>query len=89
MKPKYLHARFGIWVIGRLEAELVDSHFGEENFHESNQPAQCEAKIRNHTFHLVEFRQMRGIDGLIAENPVDGEVARRPRVGSQFVQHGS
>lgn len=89
MEPENLHAGFGVRVICRLEAELVDSHFSEKYLHESNQPAQREAKIRNHAFHLVEFSQMRGIDGFIAENPVDGEVARRPRVCSQLVQHGS
>ena len=76
------HRGFGVGVIGWFEAEVGNAEFGEEAFEESHQAAESEVVISNDTFDLVEFCKMSGVDGLVAEDAVDGEVAARARVGS-------
>ena len=81
-----LHTRFRIRVIGGLEAQVVDAHFREEDFHEADESAQGQAVIRNDSFDLVEFGEVRGVDALVAEDAVYGEVARRAGIGGEFVE---
>ena len=87
MVPEDLHTGFSVGVVGRLEAQLVDTHLGEEDFHESDQSAQRESEVCNHTLDLVEFSQVGCVNGLVAEDTIDGEEACRARVGGEFVQH--
>lgn len=79
--PKHLQARFRVRVVRGLEPQPLDPHFPEEHLHEPNQPAQRQPKVRNDTLDLMELGEVGGVDGLVAENAVDGKVARRTRVG--------
>lgn len=45
-----------------------------------------EAKVGNDTFDLVEFGEMGGVDGFVAEHAVDGEVACGAGVFGETVQ---
>lgn len=87
MKTENLQAGLRVRVIRWLEPELVDSHLGKEDLHESNQSPEREAEIRNYPFYLMEFGQMSCVDAFVAENSVNGKVPGRPRVGCQFVKH--
>ena len=87
MEAKDLHARFRVGVVGRLETQAVDAHFGEEDFHEADEPSQGQAVVCYDTFDLVEFSQMCSVDAFVAEDAVDGEVARWTRVCGEFVEH--
>ena len=82
-----LQARLRIGVVCGLEAQPVDAHLGEEDFHEADQSAKREAKVGNDAFDLVELGQMRGVHALVAEDTVDGEVASGARVGGELVKH--
>lgn len=81
MEAENLHARLRVGIVRGLEAQLVDAHLGEEDLHEADEPAEGEAEVGDDALDLVELGQMGGVDGLVAEDAVDGEVARRPRVG--------
>ena len=87
MKAEDLHTRLGVRIIRRFEAEFVDTHFGEEDLHEADEAAEGEAEVGDDAFDLVELSQVGGVDGFVAEDAVDGEVARWPRVDGEFVQH--
>ena len=86
MEAKDLHARFRIGIIRRLEAQIADAHFRKEDFHEADEAAQRQAVVRNDAFDLVELGEVGGVDGLVAEDAVDGEVARGAGVGGEFVE---
>ena len=75
METEDLKGRFSVGVIGGLEAELVDPHLREEDFHEADQPSEREVVVRDHAFDLVEFGEVGGVDSFVAEDSVDGEVA--------------
>lgn len=87
MKAEDLHARLRVRVIGRLEAQPMDAHLGEEDFHEADEAAEGKTKVGDDALDLVELRQMGGVDRLVAEDAVNGEVAGRARVGGEAVQH--
>ncbi|KAI6876494.1 phenylalanyl-tRNA synthetase-like protein alpha chain [Hortaea werneckii] len=69
-----LHARFRVRVVSRLELEIRQAHGAEELLHESLEAAERQAVVRDHALDLVEFGQMRGVDGLVTEDTVDREV---------------
>lgn len=77
MVAKHLHAGLCVWVVGWLEAELCDTQLGEELPQNAHEVAQGEAVICHHTLDLVELSQVRGVQGLIPEYAVDGEVLDR------------
>lgn len=81
MEAENLHTRLRVRIISGLEAQLMDAHLGEEHLHEAYETAEGEAEVGDDALDLVELGQMGGVDGLIAKDAVDGEVARRPRVG--------
>lgn len=87
VKPKHLQARLRIGVVRRLESEPVDPHFREEDLHEADQASEGEPEVSDDAFDLVELGQMRSVDAFVAEHAVDGEVPRRARVSSKFVEH--
>jgi hypothetical protein len=70
-----LHRRLGVRVVGGFEAQARDTHTAEEVFEEALQTAERETEICNDTFDLVELGEMGGVDGFVAEDAVDGEVA--------------
>ena len=86
MEAKYLHAGFRVGIVSGFEAQIVDTHFREEDFHEADESAQSQAVIRNDAFDLVEFGEVRGVDGLVAEDAVYGEVARGAGISGEFVE---
>ena len=86
MEAKDLHARFRIGIVRGFEAQIADTHFCEEDFHEADEAAQGQAVIRNDAFDLVELGEVGGVDGLVAEDAVDREVARRAGIGGEFVE---
>ena len=86
VEAKDLHARFRIRVVGGLEAQSVDAHFREEDFHEADESSQGQAVVGNDSFDLVEFCEMCSVDALIAEDAVYGEVACRAGIGGEFVE---
>ena len=86
MEAEDLHAGFRIRVVSGFEAQIVDTHFREEDFHEADEAAQGQAVIRNDAFDLVEFGEMCGVDALVAEDAVYGEVACRAGIGGEFVE---
>ncbi len=87
MEAVNLQARFRIGIIGRLEAKLVYPHLRKEDFHEADQAAEGEAEVGDDAFDLVELGEVGRVDGFVAEDAVDGEVAGRVRVRGEFVQH--
>lgn len=70
-----LHRWLCVWVVCWLEAEVGDAHLAEEDFHEADQTTQGQPVVCDDTFDLVEFSQMRLIDGFVTEDTIDGEVA--------------
>ena len=87
MPSEDLQAWLRIGVVRGFEAQPVDAHLPEKDLHEANQTAKREAKVGNHAFHLVELGEMRVVDGFVAEDAVDGEIACGPRLGGKFVKH--
>lgn len=65
----------------------MDAHLGEKDLHKADEAAEGEAEVGNDALDLMELGQMGGVDGLVAEDAVDGEVTGRSRVGGQAVQH--
>ena len=86
MEAEDLHARFRIGIVSGLEAQVADTHFREEDLHEADEAAQSQAVIGNDAFDLVELGEVGGVDGLVAEDAVDGEVARGAGIGGEFVE---
>ncbi len=87
MEAENLHTRLRVRVVGRLEAQPMNAHFGEKHFHEADEAAEGKAEVGDDALDLVELGQMGGVDRLVAEDAVDGEVAGRARVGGEAVQH--
>ena len=87
VKAKDLERGLGVRVIGRLEAQAMNPHFRVKDLHEADEVAEREAEVCDHALDLVELGQVGGVDALVAEDAVDGEVARRTRVGGEAVQH--
>lgn len=48
--------------------------FGEELMKDTHKVSQSEVIVGHHTLYLMELRQMGGIQGLIPEYPVNGEI---------------
>lgn len=89
MVSKDLHTRLRVRVIRGFKAEVLDAQFREEIFQEPHEPAEREAEVGNDTLDLVELGQMGGIDGLVAEDTVDGEVAARLDLAAVLGCHAS
>ena len=88
MKAKNLHTRFRIRIICRLEAQFMNPHFRKKYLHEADEATKSEAIIGDDAFDLVEFREMSGVDGFVAKDAVDGEVADGVGFGGEGVEHG-
>ncbi len=86
---KDLQAGFRVRIVGGLETQAVDPHFGEEDFHEADESSQGQAVVGYDTFDLVEFGEMGSIDAFVAEDAIDGEVACWMWVRGEFVKHVS
>jgi hypothetical protein len=69
---------FCVWVVRRLEPDLLDAHLAEEDFHESNQVRKGQSTVRDNTFDLVELGQVRCIHGFVSEDAVNAEELGRP-----------
>ena len=80
--------RFRIWIISRFEPQIADAHFFEEDFHEADETAQREVVVCDDAFDLVEFGEVGGVYGFVAEDAVDGEVACRVGIVGEVVEHG-
>lgn len=88
VEAEYFQGRLRVGVVGGLEAEPMDAHLREEDFHEADEAAEGEAVVGDHAFDLVEFREVGGVDGFVAEDPVDGEVAGWAGVGCAGMGRG-
>lgn len=88
MIGEYFHRRFRIWIVGWLEAKIVDSFennsikwfildeitaFPEEFSEQSNHMGQRQIPFGHDSFDLMEFGQMCGIQSFIAENSINAE----------------
>lgn len=80
------HAGLGVRVIRGFEAQVFDSHVAEEVFEEALEAAEGEAKVGDDAFDLVEFSEVGCVDGFVAEDAVDGEVAGGAGVGGEAVE---
>jgi hypothetical protein len=80
MVAEDLHRWLRVRVVGGFEAQVRDSHVSEEVFKEALEATECEAKVCNHAFNLVELGEMRRINSFVTEDTVDGEVACRAGV---------
>jgi hypothetical protein len=87
MEPEDLQTWLCVRVIGWLEAQVVDAHLLEEDFHKANQAAKRESIIGDHALNLVEFSKMSLIDSLISKDPINGEVASWTRIKGELVKH--
>jgi hypothetical protein len=87
MEPEDLQTWLCIRVIGRLEAQVVDAHLLEEDFHKANQATKRESVICDHAFNLVEFSKMSLIDSLISKDAINGEVASWTRIKRELMEH--
>lgn len=86
VETENLHGRLGVGVICRLEAQVLQTHLAEEVLEEAHQAAERKTKVGDDALNLVELGQMGSIDGLIAEDTINGEVARRSRVFGETVE---
>lgn len=90
METEYLHARLCVWIVRWFELQLGDSQFFEKLGNHTDEIAQCQIAIGHHTFNLVEFSQMCGVQRLIAEYTIDTEVfggCETALLVCQLVQH--
>ena len=74
-----------------LELQVRQAHLLEEDLHESDQVAERDVLVRDDALDLVEFCQMRRVDCLVPEDPVDAEHLAGPepaRLVGDLVQHG-
>lgn len=74
MVAEHLHAGLGVGVVSRFETQLSDAQLGEELPQDAHEVAQGEAVISHNALDLVELSQVRGIQGLVPEHTIDGEV---------------
>lgn len=89
MEPENLQTRLGVWIVCRLETQLVDTHLCKENLHEPYQTAEREAKVRDDPFYLMELRQMCCINSLVSKDPVDREVTGWSWIYGELMKHVS
>jgi hypothetical protein len=54
---EYLHARLGVGVVGRLEAQLLDAELPEELVQHPDEITEGEAAVCNHALDLVEMKE--------------------------------
>ena len=67
-------------VYGRTEWNVtlvLQTELGEELVQDAHKVPQCQAAVCHHALDLVELRQVGGVQGLVTEHPVDGEVLHR------------
>jgi hypothetical protein len=69
------HRRLSVRVVSGFEAQARDTHAGEEVLEEALEAAERQTKVCDDAFDLVELGEMGGVDGFVAEDAVDGEVA--------------
>lgn len=81
-----LHTGLGVGVESGLEAQVRETHVGEEVFQEAHQATEGETKVGDYTFDLVELGEMGCVDCFVTEDTVDGEVARRTWVFGETVE---
>jgi hypothetical protein len=86
VETKDFHTGLGVRVVSGLEAQVRETHVGEEVFEETHQAAEGKTKVCDDAFDLVEFGKMGCVDCFVAEDAVDGEVARRARVFGEAVE---
>lgn len=86
VEAKDLHRGLGVGVVGGLEAQVEDAEFCEKGLEEGHEAAEGQVVVCDDALDLVELCEMGGVDGLVAEDAVDGEVAAGARVGGQAVQ---
>ena len=87
MEAEDLQTRFRVRVVGGFEAQALDAHFGEEDLHEADEAAEREAVVGDDAFDLVELGEVGGVDAFVAEDAVDGEVARGFGGRGELVEH--
>ena len=63
-----------IGVVSWLVLQVLDANLSEESLHDSEKMMKTDALIDNDALDLMELSQMRGIEGLISEDAINGEV---------------
>lgn len=66
--------RFSVWVVSGLVLKVLDTNLIEEGLHNTEQVVKSDALVNNDTFDLMELSQMRGVESLVSEHTIDGEV---------------
>ena len=69
-----LHRRLCVRVRGGLEAQLLNAELPEELIEDSDEVTETEIPVGDDSLNLVELSQVGGVQRLIAEHAVDGEV---------------
>lgn len=84
-----LHGWLGVRVGGGLEFQLFDPQLLEEFVEHPDEVAQAEVPVGDDALDLVELCQVGGVQRLVAEDAVDGEVLLRLKfaLAGQLVQH--
>lgn len=83
------HRRFGIGVVGGLEADITDAHFGKEGIHEADKVTEGGVPVGDNTLDLVELGKMGGVNGLVPEDTIDGEILDGMELGllGEMIEH--
>jgi hypothetical protein len=63
-----LHAGLGVGVVGGLELQALEAEAREEGLQHAQQVGQGQRASRHHALHLVELRQVRRVQRLVAEH---------------------
>ena len=69
-----LERGFSVGVVCGLEFQLLDTNFGKEGLHDAKKMAKTDVTVTDNTLNLVELSQVSGIEGLVSEDSVNGEV---------------
>ena len=83
-----LHAGLRVGVVRGLEAQLLEAEAREEGVQRADEVAEREAAVAHEALDLVKLREVRAVDGLVAEDAVDGEELGGPEAAlRELVEH--
>ncbi len=60
-----------VGVVSRLVLQVLDADLCEESLHDSEKVMETDAFVDNDALNLMEFSQMRGIEGLVSEDAIN------------------
>jgi len=69
--PEDFHGGFSLRIVSWFEAQSSNAKFVEESTDCSDEVVQSQILVDHESFDLVEFSEVGGIQGFVAEHPVD------------------